>query len=297
MSTNRTAIFLMGLGMAALAANDAIMRHVGARIPVGEMMVIRGCFFVSLLWLADARFSAQRVHVYHLLHKWCVLRGVTELAATYLFLTSILLVPIALATTLVFLAPIILTGASRFVFKEQVGPWRWFAVTAGFCGVLMVTGAGTGNFDPTLLMPLGAAVLVAMRDGCTRMVAKDIPSNAVSMTTGITVGAGGLLSLPWGWVEPGILDVSLLAMTAIVIAVSYYSYITAVRIGELSLLAPIQYTIILWAALFGWTIWDEVPEPHAFYGGAMIIASGLLILYRERIAQRRHLNTSDEPEG
>ena len=173
------------------------------------------------------------------------------------------------------------------VFNERVGPWRWGAVFAGFGGVVLVTGTGTDDWDPVMLMPLGAAVLIAFRDACTRMVAEDVPSTAVSMTTGLFVGLGGLLGIPWGWVPVEVPDISWLALAAIIVAVSYYCYIVGVRVGELSLIAPIQYTIILWAALFGWWIWAEVPDTRSLIGGAIIIASGILILYRERVAKLR----------
>ncbi len=277
----------MALAMSALATNDAIMRWVGSGMPVGEMIVFRGVFLIGFLFVG-ARFAFhQKISWHQMCHRWCISRGLAELGATYLFLTSLYLVPIATATTLVFTSPILLTAMSRFIFHEQVGPWRWTAVFAGFVGVMLVTGSGSDDWDPALLMPLGAAVLVALRDASTRLVAPDVSSASVTMSTAVIVGLGGIASYAWGWNIASSTDVGWLALAGFIIAVSFFSYVIAIRIGEMSLIAPIQYIIILWAAGYGWMIWDEIPSLRALCGGGIIIGSGLLILYRERVAGYR----------
>jgi drug/metabolite transporter (DMT)-like permease len=287
MSINRKAILLMALAMSALATNDSIMRWVGDDLPVGQMMVLRGLFLMAILY-TGARFTFhQSITLHQLCHKWCVLRGVAELGATYLFLSSLFLIPLGTATTLVFVSPILLTALSQFVFGERVGPWRWVAVFAGFGGVLLITSPGTDDWNPAMLLPLGAAVMVATRDASTRMVAPDVSSSSVTMATAIIVCVGGLASYPWGWDPVDATHTGWLALAGLIIAVSFFSYVIAIRIGEMSLIAPIQYVIILWATAYGWLIWDEVPDTRTLFGGSIIVASGLLILYRERVARIR----------
>lgn len=281
----------MVLAMSALATNDAIMRWTGAAVPVGQMMVMRGLFLMAFLFLGAKFAFRQLITVPQMLHKWCVVRGVAELVATYMFLTSLMLIPIATASTLVFVSPILLTAASKFVFGERVGPWRWGAVFAGFLGVLLITlpeetEAGF-QWNPALLLPLGAAVFVAIRDSSTRLVASHVSSASVTMTTAAVVTVGGLASIPFGWVAVDGGQVGWMAIAGVIIAVSFFSYVIAIRIGELSLVAPIQYVIILWAVAYGWLIWDEIPNARALAGATIIIASGLLILHRERVARKR----------
>ncbi len=287
MTDNRKAILLMVLAMSALATNDAIMRWVGGEIPVGQMMVLRGVFLVAFLY-AGARFAfRQTITMNQILHRWCLVRGFAELFATYLFLTSLFLIPIATATTLVFVSPILLTAMSKFVFNEKVGPWRWSAVFAGFVGVLLITSPGGEDWNPAMLLPLGAALFVAVRDSSTRMVASHVSSASVTMTTALVVIIGGLFSIIWGWSPVDAANAGWMALAGLIIAVSFFSYVVAIRIGELSLVAPIQYVIILWAAVYGWLIWDETPNFNTLMGAGVIVGSGLLILHRERVAHKR----------
>lgn len=291
MTANRKAILLMVLAMSALATNDAIMRWVGGEIPVGQMMVLRGVFLIAFLYAGARLAFRQTITVRQLCHKWCIVRGVAELGATYLFISSLFLVPIATATTLVFTSPILLTAMSRFVFGEQVGPWRWAAVFAGFVGVLMITSPAPGSsgdgWNPALLMPLSAAFFVALRDASTRMVAAHVSSASVTMTTALIVIAGGVASYPWGWAAVNAVETGWMALAGLIIAVSFFSYVVALRTGEMSLVAPIQYVIILWAAVYGWMIWDETPSLRALIGAGIIVGSGLLILHRERVARNK----------
>ena len=288
-STNRRAIGFMALAVCALATNDAVMRWVGADISVGQMITVRGLFLSAVL-LMGARISAAlwstpRIAVRDLLHRWSIARAVCELGATYLFLSSLNLIPIATATTLVFTSPILLTALSGPLFGERVGPWRWAAVLAGFGGVLLITAPGTALWESAMLLPLGAALMMTLRDVSTRMVPPSVPSVSVTLTTAIVVCIGGLASLPWGWTAMSLGQVGWMALAGTIIAVSFFSFVVAIRIGELSLVAPVQYLIIVCAAGYGWL--DEVPGPNALIGGAIVVGSGLLIVYRERVNRQR----------
>ncbi|MEM8688145.1 MAG: DMT family transporter [Pseudomonadota bacterium] len=285
-SSNRRAIGLMVVAMSFLAASDAILKLVGAELPVGQMMAVRGiahCVFLGLgCWI-----GRQLITVHGLMHGWSILRGAAEVAATYLFISSLALLPIALASTLVFCFPMMLTALSGPVFKEKVGPWRWGAVLAGFVGVLVVTAPGTSSWQPALALPLGAALFVAVRDVSTRFVSPQVSDGSVSLTSAITVLLGGLASLPFGWAPLSVYAASWLTVAGLIIAVSFFTYVMAVRTGELSLIAPVQYIVILWALIYGLLIWGEVPGPRELVGGAIIIASGLLILHREKVQHER----------
>jgi len=281
-SINRRAIFAMSGGMTLLGCNDALVRWVGADLPVGQMMTIRG---LALLVVFFAVFHARNmpISLKAIGHKWSLIRALCELSATYLFLTSIMLVPIAIATTLVFTAPIIMTAIAGPIYREKVGPWRWTAVIVGFLGVLLITTPVNGEFDPALFLALGCSALVVVRDIVTRKIDPDLPSSSIAITTAIVVSAGGLLSIPWGWSAPSPANMAMLTLAGLLIGGSYILYVTSVRIGDFSLISPFRYIAIPWAAFFGWLIWDETPGNFALLGCALIVGSGLLILWRERV--------------
>lgn len=290
-SQNQRAILLMAAAMSFLAANDAVLKLIGASMPVGQMMVVRGVGLVIFLAIA-CKFARQEVTAQSLLHRWSISRGVAEVGATYLFISSITMLPIAVATTIVFCFPIFLTALSGPLFGERVGIWRWIAVFIGFLGVVVVTAPGTDAWQNTYLLPLGAALFVTMRDVSTRYVAPHISSGSVTMTTAIMVMIAGLASIPFGWAALTFHAVSWLTFCAVLIGISFFTYVLAIRTGELSLVAPVQYVVILWAVFFGWAIWGEAPGMREFAGGAMIIFSGLLILYRERVQHKRQQQQS-----
>lgn len=280
-SINRRAIMAMSGGMTLLAVNDSLVRWVGSDLPVGQMMTIRGVALL-IVFLAVFHWRKMPISLKAIGHKWSVIRAVCELTATYLFLSAIMLVPIAVATTLVFTAPIIMTAIAGPVLREKVGPWRWTAVIVGFLGVLLITTPVNGEFDPALLLALGCSALVVVRDIVTRKIDPNLPSSSVAITTAIVVSIGGLLSIPWGWNEPSPVNYAMLAVAGMFVGGSYILYVTSVRIGDFSLIAPFRYIAIPWAALFGWIVWDETPGSFALLGCALIVGSGLLILYRER---------------
>lgn len=276
----------MAVAMSFLAASDAILKLVGEQLPVGQMLVVRGvalCAFLALgCWI-----GRQAVSLSGLFHPWSVLRGVAELVATFLFISSLAHLPIVLASTLVFCFPIILTAVSGPVFGERVGAWRWGAVIIGFVGVLVVTAPGTGSWQPALGLPLGAALFVAVRDVSTRFVVSHISDGSVTLTSSIVVIAGGLASLPFGWAPLTAHAASWLTLGGLIIAISFFTYVVAVRTGELSLIAPVQHIVILWALVYGLVFWGEVPGLREFVGGIIIVGSGLLILHREKVQHDR----------
>ncbi len=281
---NRLAIALMAFAMIALSTNDALFKHLGSQLPMGQAIAIRGAILCSLL-ATLLIVTGHGVKSRWLTDRWCLLRGLFEICATFLFLFSLAHVPLAVATTLVFTSPLLLTALSGPVLGERVGPWRWLAVVAGFVGVLLITWPGDDVFNRWLLMPLGAAVCMAGRDISTRFVPEQVPNASVTLTTSLMVLAASLFTASFGWssdVTPG--HVGLAALAALLIGASFVCSIKALRIGELSLLAPVQYVVIIWATFLGAVIWNEIPTVHALTGGAMIICSGLVIIWRERVS-------------
>lgn len=277
---------LMIIGMTALASNDAILKLLGESFSAGQIMGMRGIAVCAILFVFMLS-TRQTVTWQHLTSRWNLFRGLAELFATVCFISSLLILPLALATTLVFIAPVILTAVGGLMFGEKIGPWRWFAVFAGFIGVLTITWRGDAGIDTRILLPLATAAGVVCRDICTRFIPPDVSSLSVTMTTALVVTIAGVATLPFGWQAVSTEQLGWTVFAAAIINVSFFCYIVAIRSGELSVLAPIQYIVIVWALVFGYLFWSELPDTRAFAGGTIIISSGLLMLWRERVASRK----------
>jgi drug/metabolite transporter (DMT)-like permease len=208
---------------------------------------------------------------------------------TALFNAGIRIVPLATATTIMFLAPILVTVLSVPLLKEHVGPRRWFGVLVGFVGALIVVRpweSHAGLFISGALFLLIAALLNASYQIITRKVRLfDEPLTSMFYTSVI----GALVTtvfVPWHWQWPAAIDWLLLIGTGLLGGIGHLFLIQAFRQAPASVVAPFSYSSLIWAALFGWLFFAEWPEYWTWLGAALIIGSGLYIFHRER--QHRH---------
>jgi len=286
MSDNRSALALMALSMTLLAAGDAVVRVMGEVMSAGQIIATRGVIIILLLGLGMTwrGISFDRRLIFD---RWSVARALAETLSTYCFFISLQLIPLAVSTTVVFIFPVILTLVSIPLFGERVGLFRWVAVLMGFVGVMIIAAPDGDGLNLALILPFTTALALVARDLATRKINVEITAPQVTLTTAIVTSFFGFLSFPFGWGVIGVKEISLLPLAAILVALSFTVYIMAIRKGELSIIAPSQYLVILWATFWGALIWGEWPGQNAVIGGGLIIAAGCLILWRERVSQRR----------
>ncbi|MCB2012254.1 MAG: DMT family transporter [Geminicoccaceae bacterium] len=284
---------LMIASSSCFTANDAVIKFLSDGMPIGEVLFFRG-LLVILFIAVIMRVRGESIRPAPMMDRANLARAAVEVAITYIFLTAVILLPLAIATVLVFTTPIFLTIAAALLFGERVGPPRWAAVLAGFLGVVLIADPA-GSFEPLMLIPVVAAVLMAGRDVLTRMIAPQLPARAVALTSAIAVTVSGLLTWPLGgWVQPTAGDWTGIVICAGFVAAAHTLLVGAVRIGEMSFVAPFRYTSILLAVLVGYAVWGDVPGPMAILGGLVIVASGIVIFYRERrrMAQEEKARTT-----
>jgi drug/metabolite transporter (DMT)-like permease len=286
MTDNRAALLLMMLSMTLLGAGDAVVRLLGESFSAGQVIALRGVIVIIFLAVGII-MQGIKIQSTRLFNRWSVIRGLAETVSAYCFFISIQLMPIAVSTTVVFIYPVLLTLVSIPLFGEKVGIYRWGAVMMGFAGVLVISAPGAEGFNYVLLLPIIAAFSLVGRDLATRYIPKEIAASEVILTTTLVMTFFGFMSLPLGWGAAGIKEILSLPFAAVLVASSFVLYVMSIRKGELSIIAPAQYLVILWASFWGALIWDEIPSSSAIYGGALIIAAGCLILWREHIQQKR----------
>jgi drug/metabolite transporter (DMT)-like permease len=211
-------------------------------------------------------------------------RSLLLATTTGVFNAGVRLIPLATATTIMFLSPILVTILSIPLLKEHVGPRRWLGVGIGFIGALIVVRpwqTHLGVFEHGALLLLVAAFLNANYQIITRKVRLyDEPMTSLFYTAAIGALATSCI-VPWYWHWPSAFDWLLFVGTGLVGGVGHLCLIQAFRRAPASVVAPFSYSALVWAAFYGWLIFSEWPDLWTWAGAALIIASGLYIFHRE----------------
>ena len=279
---NRKGILLMLFAMAAFALEDAAIKGMSARYSTAQVLLILGVGGTALFWALALRAGASPLHRRGL-HPTVLIRCTAEAAAGFFFIKALALAPLATASAILQAAPLVLVACGALLMGEQVGWRRWSAVSAGFAGVVMILAPWSAEFDPALLLAVCACVALAVRDVSTRMVPDDIHSLQLSTWGYLALIPGGLLYLALGepMRMPPVSDIPLITILIVLGAVGYYAVTVAMRVGEVSVVAPFRYARLIFAAALGIAIFGEWPTPLAWAGAALVIGSGLYAMVRE----------------
>ena len=283
---NPGALLIMALSMLLLSMGDVLVRLLGAVMPVGQLLGVRSVMLVVVL-LCLMRWQRDAYRFQHIFDPWSLLRSASEVTAAYSFFTALQLLPIATATTIVFIYPLLLTLAAIPLFGEKPSFIRFIAVGFGFVGVVLVAG-GSGDgvafgFDSAMIFPLITAFCVAGRDLVTRKIDPSISANSVTLTASLAGVVVGFMSLAWDeWVMIGETQWLIFVVSTVVMTGSFITYIIAIRRGEMASIAPGQYLLIVWASIWGFVIWGEVPSLGGFAGAGLIVVAGLMVFWGDR---------------
>jgi drug/metabolite transporter (DMT)-like permease len=213
-----------------------------------------------------------------------LLRGAMGIAMMAAFIYALRSLPLASAYSIFFVAPLMITALSGPLLGEIVGPRRWVAIVVGLVGVLVLLRPGGGGLlSLAALAVLVAALMYAFSAITVRWLARTDSSQAmvVWLMLLMALGAGALAWPHWlpvraehGWLVLGV---------GIAGALGQYAITEAFRLGEASLLAPLEYTALVWGVLLDLGLWHTLPDAVTWIGAAIIIASGLYLLRRERV--------------
>lgn len=282
--------------MIGFTLNDAITKVSSESMNMAQVMLIRGAFaslFVGLLaWQRGALALPGSM-----LQPMVAVRVAGEAGATVSFLVALAHLPIANVSAVLQALPLAVTMGAALVFNEGVGWRRWLAIAIGFAGVLIIVRPGFEGFSIYSVLALACVACCAVRDLATRRIPQAIPTLLVSTTTALAMTMlGAALLLPMGgWTPMTGKSTAFLAMAAVLVVIGYQFIIMAMRMGDISFIAPFRYTALLWSILLGLFIFGDVPDLPMILGASVIVGSGLYALYRERIVGRR--KTAAESAG
>ena len=282
-SDNLLAAGYMSLSMAGFVLNDTMIKLVSEDLSLFQVIFLRGLFatlFVALMaWYQGVLFYSPSKHDWRILG----LRMIGEVGGTLCFLTALFNMPIANATAILQVLPLVITLASAIFLKEIVGWRRYTAITLGFFGVLIVVQPGSDGFNGYSFWALLAVLFIAARDLFTRNLSSDVPSlYAAGMAAlGITVAAG-LLSPTMEWRLVSREHLWMLVFAACFLAVGYIFSIMTMRVGDMSFASPFRYTNLIWAIAIGFVVFGDALDSGTLMGGTIIVATGIYAFYRER---------------
>ncbi len=267
--------------LAFFSCSDAASKLMTTALPAVEVAWLRYCVF-TLLMLGTALITRQ-VHALHSKRPSLqALRALGVLGSSIFFITGLTFLPMAEATAISFVSPMIVTALSIPILGEVVGWRRWSAVAVGLLGVLIVVRPGAGAFDPAAIFPVLSAFSWAVALVVTRkMSSADGP--LVSLTYAAIVGLLITSALvPFTWGTPGWREIGLGLITGGASTVAQWLVVLAFQQARASVLAPFSYSQLVWSGLLGYMIFGNVPDRWTLLGATVIIASGLYTAHRER---------------
>ncbi len=211
-----------------------------------------------------------------------VFRSLTMAAISFLFVYALRFLPLADITALVLLGPIIVVVLSVPMLNEKMGFHAWVAALLGMLGMLLVVRPGTGIFQPEALMVLLVAFLYSLIIITARSHKETETTTALTFYPQVTLVIASAVFVPSLWQTPGPFEWALFVVLGIVTGFAYLLVTIAVRHASPTVIAPFEYTGLIWAMLFGVLVWNELPDALTMLGIAIITCSGLYVLHRER---------------
>jgi drug/metabolite transporter (DMT)-like permease len=304
MSPQLKGILFLILSGAILAFTDGLAKYLTGRFALGEIVFFRACFvftpIVFMVWrrggLSSLRVASWKAHL---------ARAACVAVTTFMFIGAVRHLPLADATAILFASPIFVTALAPAFLGEQVGWRRWVAVIVGFSGVLLMIRPDGNPLVWSALLALGATFFLSLRDMITRRMSGTESSNAIMFFSTAFIGFCGAMTLPLGWFIPGIghwrvpnlEEFGILALTGILQGTGQYFMVTAFLLAEAVVVVPFRYFSLIFAAIYGFLLFGDVPGFAMLSGAAVVIASGLYIFQREvRMGRRAHFQEGQKAQ-
>ena len=276
-----TAVIAMLSAVGLFCLMDAGLKQLSAHYPAMQVAALRGAASLplALAWALTTTGWRSLLRVRWPLH---LLRGILGVMMIAAFVHGVRTLPLSSAYSIFFVAPLLITALSGPILGERVGPRRWITIAIGLVGVLIVLRpTGEGMMTTAGLAVLLSAFGYAAAAITVRVLASTDTTQAmvVWLMASMAIGAGVLAAPEWTALRGE--HAWLIAGVGLAGALGQYSITEAFRLGEASLLAPLEYSALLWGAVLDLTLWHVLPDGKTWIGAAVIVASGLYLLRRD----------------
>jgi S-adenosylmethionine uptake transporter len=302
-------ILLLVFALFLFSLQDIIIKYFSDQYSVLQIVFIRGAVAVCLMWLL-ARLGSGLKQLRSQRPLLALTRGFLGFCSYTTYYLAVASLPLAEVVAIVFTAPLFVTAMSALLLREKVGLRRWSAVLAGFVGVLIIVGPAGEFANLAVILAFIASITYASHTIITRFLGShDTPLSIAFNALMVFTVASALLSLTMmggfisitsthpslvffarDWVVPETVDLCLMIFLGLNGAVAFYCMSKAYCVAPASTIAPFEFTYVVWAVVFGYLFWSEIPRATTLVGLLILIGSSIYIWDRERKLQRREVN-------
>jgi len=275
-------ILLYMTGIFCMATMDLLAKTLSQEVHVAQAVWARyaGQTVIVLLWVLPSLGRVVRTN-----YPWLqFVRSMSLLLGTSMFFLSLTFLGLAEATAIMDVNPVFITLGAALFLGERFGPRRAFGVLAALVGALIIIRPGTAVFSPAAFLPLIAATGYATFILLTRRVGRDEDPRTSLLYAALLGAVVTSIVVPFYWVPPSPAAIAMMCAIGGLGALGQLFLIQAVRFAEASAIAPFSYVGLLIAAFWGALVFGEFPDLATWIGGAIIVASGIYIWHRERVA-------------
>ncbi len=292
LSKNQLGFLYMFMSICAFSLMDILVKW-SVNYPIGQVLFFRGFFGMVFYFFVIPKDKLHNFYVTKRagLHFLRCFAGLIALVAIFIALREL---PLATVVSISFAAPIFTTIFSIFLLKENVGLFRWLAVIIGFVGILIITEPGISQLNIYYIFPIIFCLGLSYVAIAIRQLSTTEPVWLISFYFSLSITLLSFFTIPHGWVMPNINHFILLVLIGVFGGVANLWLSQSYRYAEVSLVTPLKYLALVFAIIFGYFIWDEIPTIKTLIGALLVIISTLIIfrreIYKKKIISSKTLN-------
>lgn len=299
------AILLKIASALLFAVMQAIVRSLGESVPLGQVVFFRSAFAIVPVVLVYAWQGELATAIHTSRPFGQIWRGLISVAGMFLNFAALARLPLVDATAISFAAPLVTVAFAALFLGERVRIYRWSAVAVGFAGVLVMLWP---HFDLEHLMIAGSATtaigaMCAMASAFTsagsviqtRLLTSTESTSSIVFYFSLICAIAGLATWPLGWITPNSGQLAALIALGVLGGLAHILLTESYRYATASVIAPFDYTTMVWAFVLGYVLFSEVPTKYVFIGGSIVAGAGLFVIWRERQLGLRRVREAEGP--
>ncbi len=269
----------MFISVCAFSLMDLIVKWSDS-YPLGQVLFFRGFFGMVIYFFLIPKDRIKNFYYTKRpgLHLLRCSSGLIALIAIFIALRNL---PLATVVSISFAAPIFTTIFSIFLLSEKVGLYRWLAVLVGFIGIIIITEPGLTNFNLYFIFPIIFCLGLSYVAIAIRQLSTTEPVWLISLNFSAMITLASFFTIPYGWIMPDFRDFILLSLIGVFGGVANLWLSQSYKFSEVSLVTPLKYLALVFAIIFGYFIWDEIPTIKTLFGALLVIISSIVIFRRE----------------